>query len=215
MLTRSEAAKLVGQPFIDEKDGFAFYKAFCVLDNKMISIEDYLISPQGLVYSLKSNKVLKSSTDKDGYLKVSLYEKGKKLNVPIHKLVGSTFHYKECIDILTKDTLVFDHINRVRTDNDYTNIRPTIASVNVRNISFNDLIKRQDNMREVQKKWAENCKKKVVIGDLIFDSLKSASKFLFNEGCGKDLKIVEKNLSQSLTHNRKCYGYVVSYGEVV
>lgn len=74
---------------------------------------DYTIDEFGNVYSYKSNKYLKCSTDSDGYYYVTINGKHKK----IHRLVAELFvdnpNNKPCID----------HIDRNRKNNYYKNLR--------------------------------------------------------------------------------------------
>jgi hypothetical protein len=62
---------------------------------KFIEIEEfeglYKISSYGRVYSLISNKFLKTCKNKDGYSKVILYKDGKPKNYKVHRLVAQAF----------------------------------------------------------------------------------------------------------------------------
>lgn len=53
--------------------------------------EDYLITSFGDIYSLKSNKWLKSMNNGTGYLYVALYKNSKSYNKYVHRLVAITF----------------------------------------------------------------------------------------------------------------------------
>ena len=86
----------------------------------VMEIEDYpnyLIYPNGDVYNKKSNRLLKQSPDKNGYLKVCLSNNGKKKTIKIHRLIA--IHYipnpdnKPCVD----------HINHNTQNNNISNLR--------------------------------------------------------------------------------------------
>ena len=189
-----------------------FYKAYYLLNNEIISINDYLVSPDGDILSLKSSKILKPSFDKYGYLKVTLYIDGMKKNIHVHKLVGTTFNLELCKSLLKKlDKVVFDHINRNRADNRSSNIRPTSISENVRNISDKDLLKRKFNM--IKNREHLNTSKKVFVDDLKFNSIVDASRYLNSTGVEKPLDVICKNFSSSLRNGYKCYGRSVGYVE--
>lgn len=72
----------------------------------------YLISENGDVYSIISDKHLKSSVDKDGYFRVSLLNK----TMSIHRLVA--FHYVPN----PNNHPVVDHIDGNKQNNHYTNL---------------------------------------------------------------------------------------------
>ena len=79
----------------------------------------YMISNYGDVISLKRNKprILKQNLNGRGYKAVGLYKNGKIKCINVHVLVGNAFVGKRI------DSLSFDHIDRVRTNNRADNIR--------------------------------------------------------------------------------------------
>ena len=80
----------------------------------------YIVNNYGTVISFhqKKSKILKMTSDKDGYLRLSLCKKGSpKKTFSVHSLVGNAF-IGERIDGLT-----FDHIDRNRQNNRADNIR--------------------------------------------------------------------------------------------
>lgn len=77
----------------------------------------YEVSNLGGVRSLSSNKVLKQSSDKGGYLRVNLYNNQVCKTFKVHRLVGSAFIKEE-----PNKTLI-DHINGNRNDNKVENLR--------------------------------------------------------------------------------------------
>lgn len=52
---------------------------------------NYQISNLGNVYNIKTEKPLKPSPDKDGYLRVSLFVNSKKYTIKVHRLVADAF----------------------------------------------------------------------------------------------------------------------------
>ena len=58
---------------------------------KIDGFEDYLISNQGTVYSLKSKKVMSPHKMKTGYLRITFSKGNKKYSFYIHRLVASAF----------------------------------------------------------------------------------------------------------------------------
>ena len=80
----------------------------CIYDN------NYLVYNDGRVYSKYNNRFLKKRMDKRGYPVVDM---GKKKGILVHRLV--TIHY-----IDNPHNLKFvDHINRIRDDNNVSNLR--------------------------------------------------------------------------------------------
>jgi len=94
---------------------------------EIVGYENYLIYPDGKVYSKVSKRYLSSHPEGGGYLHVNLSKDGNKKNYKIHRLVGE--HYipnpdnKRCLD----------HINRIKTDNRIENLRWTTDSENLQN----------------------------------------------------------------------------------
>jgi len=77
----------------------------------------YLISEEGNVYSLLSDKILKPYNDKDGYLKIKLIGNiNKSKTIFIHRLVAYQFVNNP------NDFPVVDHIDGNKTNNHYTNL---------------------------------------------------------------------------------------------
>ena len=90
---------------------------------------DYLIYPDGRVFSKKSNKYLKVKKINTGYECVELYyDIQKKITHLIHRLVA--IHYIDNPDNKPE----VDHINRVRDDNRVENLRWMTKLENMTNL---------------------------------------------------------------------------------
>ena len=85
---------------------------------------NYLIYPDGRVWSKKRNIFLKPASDKDGYYKVSLYNNGKCKTFRLHRLIA--LHYIPLVE--GKD--IIDHKNNIRTDNRVENLHWVNVSEN-------------------------------------------------------------------------------------
>ena len=81
---------------------------------------DYLIYPNGLLYSLRRNKFLKTRYDKYGYLRHSLKNViSNKINTPlVHHLVS-----KKYLNYNSSGGLIIDHIDDNKENNDLTNLQ--------------------------------------------------------------------------------------------
>ena len=81
---------------------------------------DYLIYPNGFVYSLKRNKFIKSRYDRYGYLRHSLKNiiTNKIDTILVHHLVG-----KKYLDYDRSSGLIIDHIDNNKENNDLTNLQ--------------------------------------------------------------------------------------------
>ncbi len=90
---------------------------------------NYLISDMGRVKSLKTNRFLKP-VDRWGYNKVALFNKGKRKDINIHRLVA--IHFIPNID----NKKCVDHINRNRKDNRVKNLRWATYSENRLNTKY-------------------------------------------------------------------------------
>jgi hypothetical protein len=125
-----------------------------ILDNNKewkIIKKNYKISNYGDIYSLKSQKLLKSQKTKNGYYKITMFVDNLKQNISIHRLVYETFTKK------LKKGLVIDHIDRNPSNNYIKNLRQVIQSVNISNIDIKPRLKHRifqyDMKNNFIKKW--------------------------------------------------------------
>jgi len=98
----------------------------------------YSISNMGRVYSHITNKILKSTTNGNGYLHVSLIKDGIVKTITIHVLVGNHFVGKR------EGELQFDHIDRNRQNNCADNLRLVTRSEN----NINTGVSKNNKLRE-------------------------------------------------------------------
>ena len=91
--------------------------------------DNYEISSHGRVRNNKTNRIMKPSTDKDGYKIISLTNDEKRKAHKVHRLVAFAF-----LDKNDEHTEV-DHIDQNKINNMVNNLRWTTKSVNQRNKS--------------------------------------------------------------------------------
>jgi hypothetical protein len=88
-------------------------------------VPEYLISSDGLVWSKKTNRIIKSATNKPGYKYVNLRVNGKTKPYAIHRLVAEAFIGS------IPENMVIDHINSDKSDNGFENLRITNRKSNI------------------------------------------------------------------------------------
>ena len=101
---------------------------FKKIDYKNIKKDSYLISVDGKIFSLLTNKILKQKEDKDGYKSISLQTNdGSRVTERIATLVLYTFIGKPPLGM--KDPTV-EHIDGNKTNNNYKNLKWLERGVN-------------------------------------------------------------------------------------
>ena len=90
---------------------------------------NYIIYSNGIIFNTKTETFIKGINNGNGYLFVNLWNNGKRSQQYIHKLVAVGY-----IDNI-KNLKYIDHIDRNKTNNNYTNLRWVSASENTKNIA--------------------------------------------------------------------------------
>lgn len=90
---------------------------------------NYSVSNYGNVRNDKFGWMLTPRFDRKGYYNVNLHKNGKAKNKYIHQLVATYF----CEN--TNGYVIVDHIDRVVTNNNHTNLRWVTQSQNMRNVT--------------------------------------------------------------------------------
>ena len=92
---------------------------------KVYGFDDYLCKEQGEIYSLKTNKIMKTHNDKDGYQCLRLtIEKGKAITVKVHRLIAQTFIPNQ------ENKPLVNHKNGNKKDNAVSNLEWCTAKEN-------------------------------------------------------------------------------------
>ena len=93
--------------------------------------DNYAVSSFGRVKNVRTGIILKARNDKDGYLRINLYDDGVMKTFTVHRLVACAFinnpNDKECVD----------HIDNNRTNNHISNLRFATANENQHNRKLN------------------------------------------------------------------------------
>lgn len=133
-----------------------------------LDFEDYLVSKEGLIYSLKSSKLMKPFKDSKGYLQIHLFKNGKKTSKKVHILVAELFvdnpYNKPCVN----------HLDGNKSNPHYLNLEWCTHKENTHHALVNGL----------KQTFVNNLKEEVAVGqytkdgELIqrFSSMRQASK---------------------------------------
>ena len=107
--------------------------------------EDYTIDEIGNVFSIRKNKYLKQTINRNGYCKVTLQKDKYKKTFSVHRLVAQAYlkNYS--------NTLQVNHINGIKTDNRVENLEMVTAKENMQKAVEIGLF---DKCKEIQRKNA-------------------------------------------------------------
>ena len=112
---------------------------------KVKDFEDYTIDETGNVFSIRKNKYLKQTINRNGYCKVTLQKDKYKKTFSVHRLVAQAYlkNYS--------NTLQVNHINGIKTDNRVENLEMVTAKENMQKAVEIGLF---DKCKEIQRKNA-------------------------------------------------------------
>lgn len=112
---------------------------------KVKDFEDYTIDETGNVFSIRKNKYLKQTINRNGYCKVTLQKYKYRKMFSVHRLVAQAYlkNYS--------NTLQVNHINGIKTDNRVENLEMVTAKENMQKAVEIGLF---DKCKEIQRKNA-------------------------------------------------------------
>ena len=112
---------------------------------KVKDFEDYTIDETGNVFSIRKNKYLKQTINRNGYCKVTLQKEKYRKMFSVHRLVAQAYlkNYS--------NTLQVNHINGIKTDNRVENLEMVTAKENMQKAVEIGLF---DKCKEMQRKNA-------------------------------------------------------------
>ena len=94
------------------------------------NFDNYMVSNLGNVKNATTNKILKQSANKEGYIRLKIYKNGKRYGKYVHKLIAEAF----LINDDNKPNV--DHIDNNKLNNNINNLRFATHIENSRNRSI-------------------------------------------------------------------------------
>lgn len=137
--------------------------------------ENYQITMDGFVYSIKTKKYLQNVDDGKGYYFVSLYKDGKRKNFRIHQLVAEYFIGNPY------NLPQVNHIDGNKKNNHYVNLEYVSASENIQHAYNTGLKLPSEKQKSIARKMCIELKSKKVYdikNGTIYKSAVEASKCL-------------------------------------
>jgi len=116
---------------------------------------DYSVNENGEVYSHISERILKPSKTKKGYLRICLYKDGKVKKFYVHRLVAKAF----LLNLENKPEV--DHIDRDKTNNNINNLRWANKSEQQLNVGYRYF--KQDGLHNITLRKNGSCQVKISI----------------------------------------------------
>ena len=109
------------------------------MENKKIpGFEGYEATPEGQIWSNKTNKFMNQYDNGQGYVYVCLYANGKKHQVRVNRLVCAAFHGEA-----PEGKTIVGHKDDCRTNNHYSNLFWTTQKENLDTDSFREKAKKK------------------------------------------------------------------------
>lgn len=168
--------------------------------------DDYLISDNGDVFSIRSNRVLKQAKDKDGYLYCVLCVNGVRKTIKVHRLVGIAF----LSNPENKPTI--NHKNGNKTYNSLSNLEWATNKEQSNDPNTKaKLIKAamQRDFKAMSRRRNEKLPKVAAYKDGVFVGV-----FLNQTQASRSTGVSNCKISECCNHKRKsCKGYTFEYAE--
>ena len=108
----------------------------------------YIVYPDGVVYSTKTNQFMHSQENKDGYLVINLHLPDGRRTIKVHRLVAML--YLDCPD--NYEQLTVDHLDGNKHNNHYSNLEWVTRSENIKRAFKSGLNNASENAK---KRWSD------------------------------------------------------------